>query len=508
MQSRSIIIAVLLIGLGIVFGVILVSSFKGVDVSFAGTDVEIGSKERPLEPGNALVELNNAYRKIAQEVTPSVVFIVTTSTRQADEEGERGWFFHFFGPDMRIPHEERGAGSGVILSKDGYILTNNHVVEGADNDGIEVTLWDNRKFVDAKVIGVDPFTDLAVIKIGANDLNAPRLGNSDDVEVGHMVFAIGNPLGLTSTMTSGIVSALGRQIRIVGGGSPYGIENFIQTDAAVNPGNSGGALVNVYGEVIGINTAIATTNQRYQGYSFAIPINLAKKVAGDIIKYGKVKRGYIGISIETVDSRIAKAVGFDKPKGVFVRDVNPGSGGEEAGIKSGDIILTVDGRDVNTANELQTLVGSRSPGDQVALEVFRDGKTLKRKVTLKPRDDEEETLAARNLRDEEETERDRATDKVTIESLGITVKDLDESMKKEYDVRDGVLVVNVDRNSEAFARGIAANDVIVEVGDVAIESSDQLSDVIGKMKRGDAVLMRLKGPDKRTKYTAVEIPKH
>lgn len=510
MSTKSVVVAVLLIGLGIIFGVVLVSSFKGVDVSFAGTDVTIGSSESPIKPDQALIALNSAMHTISKEVTPAVVYIETKSTVKPEEGDDQGWFHRFFGPDFKMPREQRGAGSGVILTSDGYILTNNHVVEDADEDGIEVTINDNRRFSDAVVVGRDPYTDLAVIKIDAEDLPVPRLGDSDQLEVGHIVFAIGNPLGLTSTMTQGIVSALGRQLRIIAAQTPYGIENFIQTDAAVNPGNSGGALVNIYGEVVGINTAIATTNQRFQGYSFAIPSNLAKKVAGDIIKYGSVRRGYIGVSISTVDDRMAKAVGFDKPKGVFIQDVNPGSGGEEAGLQSGDIILSVDGREVNTANELQTIVGSKSPGDAVMLSVYRKDskKTLNKKVMLKARPDEAET---RNLAEDGSSKRepkDEATvDKVEIAGLGLTLRNLDEKTKKAYELQGGALVESVTPGSEAFQRGLGAKDVIVSIGDEQVESAEQLSKIIRSKDPGDAVLLRVKTEDKRTRYIAVEVPK-
>ena len=218
---------------------------------------------------------------------------------ESDSQEDPSQFFHrFFGPDFKFDMPKRGpevgAGSGVIITANGYILTNNHVVANAKKNGIKVQLFDTREFK-AKLIGTDKYTDLAVIKIDADNLPVAALGNSDDVEVGHIVFAIGAPLGLKSTMTQGIVSALGRNIGIIG--DAYGIENFIQTDAAVNPGNSGGPLVNINGEVIGINSAIATTNARYQGYSFAIPLNLAKQVATDIIKYGKFRRGFLGVQI-------------------------------------------------------------------------------------------------------------------------------------------------------------------------------------------------------------------
>src|SRR3990172_3568989 len=343
MSMKSIVVAVLLIGLGIVFGVVLVSSFKGVDITFAQDPPQIGSKAPAPKINSALQALNEAFHTVAKDVTPSVVYITVKSTGSRDDGGTDR-FFHFFGPEFRLDPQRRtpeiGAGSGVILTTNGYILTNNHVVENADNDGILVKLSDSRE-MKAKLIGVDKLTDLAVIKIDENGLPAPRLGNSDGVEVGHIVFAVGNPLGLTSTMTQGIVSALGRQINIINDGAGYQIENFIQTDAAVNPGNSGGPLIDISGAVIGINTAIATTNQRYQGYSFAIPINLARKVASDLIRYKEVRRGYIGVNIQTVDAVTAKAQGMEKTQGVFIHGVNPGSAGEEAGLKPRDIILSV-----------------------------------------------------------------------------------------------------------------------------------------------------------------------
>jgi len=513
MSTKSIVTAVLLVGLGIVFGVVLVSSYKGVDLSFAGGPVQLGSQSSPPRASGALQSLNEAYAAISKELIPTVVYIEVISTKKSADQQERNPFFHFFGPEFRFdtPRQqpERGAGSGVILTPDGYILTNNHVIQNADADGIEVTLWDNRKFKNAKLIGSDPLTDLAVVKVDAKNLPAPRLGNSDEIEVGHVVFAFGNPLGLMSTMTQGIVSALGRgQLNIIRDGSGYGIENFIQTDAAVNPGNSGGALVNVSGEVVGINTAIASTNQRYQGYSFAIPINIAKKVSSDLIAYGKVRRGYIGVRIETVDARVAKAVGLDTPKGAFVVSVNPGSGGEEAGVQSGDVILSVDGRQVNSSNELQGFIGNRAPGESVALKVYRNKKTLDIRVKLKPRDDEEDAVAAAtDPRKEEVKKKDAGAQTASVESIGLTVRNLDEKLKKEYGVEYGVIVEAVEPNSEAAIRGFAPKDVILSVGEKQVANAAQFAEMFKGLKTGDAVLMRAKGTDKRTKYVAVEIPK-
>lgn len=514
MSTKSIITAIFLIGLGIIFGVVLVSSYKGVDFTLAGGQVQIGSQSSPLKPNSLLQALNDNNSAIAKEMIPTVVFITVTSTQKPSTDQESNRFFHFFGPEFRFENPrqqpERGAGSGVILTADGYILTNNHVVNNADADGIEVTLSDNRKFKNAKIIGKDPFTDLAVIKINAKDLAIPRLGNSDEVEIGHLVYALGNPLGLLSTMTQGIVSAIGRgQLNIIDDGrTGYGIENFIQTDAAVNPGNSGGALVNFRGEVVGINTAIATTNQRFQGYSFAIPINIARKVANDLIAHGKVKRGYIGVRIETVDARIAKAVGFESPKGVFVREVNPGSGGEEAGVMSGDIIISVDGREVNSANELQMLIGNKGPGDKVVLKIFRDKKTIEKRVSLKPREDEEAEPLASNRENKNLPKKETpAPATLKNEQIGVTIRNIDEKIKKEYAIDHGVLVENVESGGEAMLRGIVAKEIILDVGDEKITSIAQFSDIFKRLKVGDAVLLRTKGPDKRIRLIAIEIPK-
>ncbi|MDD8019442.1 MAG: trypsin-like peptidase domain-containing protein, partial [Bacteroidota bacterium] len=331
-MKRSILAAFFFITIGIIFGAVLVSDFDGVNLGLAQQkQVQLGAERKSQKTELNLQAANDAFVKVSKDATPSVVSVIVTTKAVKNPHGEE--FFRFF-PDFKfkMPDEQQsqGSGSGVIVSKDGLILTNNHVIENADDKGIEVVLNDTRRFK-AKLIGTDPLTDIAVIKVDANDLPVAVLGNSDEVQVGQWALAIGNPLGLTSTVTAGIISYIGRSIRIIQ--DSYGIENFIQTDAAVNPGNSGGALVNIYGEVIGINTAIATTNQRYQGYSFAIPINLAKTVATDLILHGKVERGYIGVSISTVDETIAKANGLDKAEGVFVQDV-VGEAAKAAGVKA------------------------------------------------------------------------------------------------------------------------------------------------------------------------------
>ncbi|MFH0992250.1 MAG: trypsin-like peptidase domain-containing protein [bacterium] len=513
MSTRSVIAAILLIGLGIVFGVTLISSFKGVDLSFAGEDVRLGAQTQEKTPHPALKELNEAFNAIGKEVTPTVVFITTESEVSTGSADRNNPMYRFF--DLPTPPEKQkqvGSGSGFLITGDGYILTNNHVVENATANGIEVQLSDHRIFKKAKVVGTDKTTDIAVIKIDAKDLPMPRLGNSDQLEVGHMVFAMGNPgfggsLMLLSSMTQGIVSALGRQLRIIEDNSGLAIEDFIQTDAVVNRGNSGGPLVNINGEVIGINTAIATSTGYYQGYSFAIPINLAKRVAMDIIKYGRFKRGFLGVQIQTVDAAKAKAIGLDRPKGVLIYSVTSDGSAEKAGVKEGDVILAVDGAEVNANNQLQRLIALKSPGETVTLRIFRDGKTIEKRVTLK------ENVSVQNTASNDETDRqaDRErksneVEKAKSDLLGISMKNIDSKIKKEYQIEQGVLIESVDRLGAAAAEGIRPNDVLISLDRQPATSVTQVNDILKKKKPGDSLLMRIKSADKSIKFIAMEIP--
>lgn len=322
MSKKSIIAAGFVVLLSIIFGAVLIANFSGVKVVHSDSQIEFNSTP-PITVNPNVKSLNDAFIEISKTVTPSVVYIEVKSQVGKNENNETPQdpndpFKFFFGPDGQMPDPgpQMGSGSGVIISKDGYIVTNNHVVKGAGEHGIKVVLTDKREF-DAKVVGLDENTDLAVIKIEANDLSVMSLGNSDNIQVGEWVLAVGNPLGLNNTVTAGIVSALGRNIGVNGGG--YAIENFIQTDAAINPGNSGGALVDVNGQLVGINSAIKTNTGYYQGYGFAIPVNIVRTVVEELIKTGKVVRGYIGVQIQTVDETMAKGLGLDKAKGVLVQ---------------------------------------------------------------------------------------------------------------------------------------------------------------------------------------------
>jgi serine protease Do len=507
MSTKSILAAVFLISLGIIFGVVLVSSFKGVDSSFAGEDVKLGAGQPQVRPNATLQALNEAFHEVGKAITPSVVFVQVEMNAEQTSDNDPGDFFHrFFGPDFKFDFPKRapeiGAGSGVIITNSGYILTNNHVVSGAKKNGIKVQLSDTREFK-AKLIGTDKYTDLAVLKIDADNLPVAALGNSDDVEVGHIVFAIGAPLGLKSTMTEGIVSALGRNIGIIG--DEYGIENFIQTDAAVNPGNSGGPLVDIQGRVIGINTAIATTNARYQGYSFAIPINLAKDVATDIIKYGKFRRGYLGIGIKPVDAVTAKAAGLDKVKGVWVETVTKDAAGDKAGIEYGDIILSVDEKAVNSPQALQTVIASKHPGSTVTLQIWRDKKLIECKAVLGSRDEENKTVAEKASNEESNSE-SNAEKIVSVNQIGVSVKALDSGAKKRYDVEKGVLIADVSDLGPAAERGLRKGDVVTDIGDQQVSSPEQFERAIKKLKPGDAVMLRVKGEDKRNRLVPIEIP--
>ncbi|MCK6618695.1 MAG: trypsin-like peptidase domain-containing protein [Cyclobacteriaceae bacterium] len=274
----------------------------------------------------------------------------------------------------------RSSGSGVIVTDDGYIVTNNHVIEDATN--IEVVLNNNQRFY-AKVVGTDPSTDLALLKVRAKNLPFIRYGNSDNVRPGEWVLAIGNPFNLTSTVTAGIVSAKARNIGVLRDRNNLQIESFIQTDAAVNPGNSGGALVNLHGELIGINTAIATSTGQYSGYSFAIPVSLVKKIMDDLLEYGQVQRGLLGVQIENVDATIAEQLNLTISQGVLVRRVNRGSAAEESGIVEGDVITAIDRHPVTSVSEWQEWVARKRPGKTVTVTYIREGKTAEVSARLK-----------------------------------------------------------------------------------------------------------------------------
>jgi serine protease Do len=504
MSKKSIIAAGFVVLLSIIFGAVLIANFSGVKVVHSDSQIEF-STTPPITVNPNVKSLNDAFIEISKTVTPSVVYIEVKSGPQKEEKEQapegNDPFKYFFGPDFQNPDPgpQMGSGSGVIISKDGYIVTNNHVVKGAGEHGIKVVLTDKREF-DAKVIGTDENTDLAVIKIESNDLSVMSLGNSDNIQVGEWVLAVGNPLGLNNTVTAGIVSALGRNIGINGGG--YAIENFIQTDAAINPGNSGGALVDVNGQLVGINSAIKTNTGYYQGYGFAIPVNIVRTVVEELIKTGKVVRGYIGVQIQTVDETMAKGLGLDKAKGVLVQSLQKGGAGEDAGLQAGDVILAVDGREVNASNELQVIINSKRPGDIAKLTVFRDGKTMEKDVTLKPRQEETKQTSQN---DKQEQGINKGISSTTVKPLGISVQDAPSSVTDKLKISGGVIVTSVDKFSDSFLRGLSEGVVIIEANKKRINNASDLNDALSGKSTGDSVLLKVVDKSGQERIIAVKI---
>ena len=323
------------------------------------------------------------FRPAARKVTPAVVHIQSTIEPQ---EGERQNPYRNIPPQLRdffnLPNDRpmprRGAGSGVIISSDGYIVTNNHVIDNADI--VTIVLNDNRSY-QADVIGSDPTTDLALVKIDEIDLPFVEFGNMEDVEVGEWVLAVGNPFNLSSTVTAGIVSATGRSINILR--EQAAVESFIQTDAAINPGNSGGALVNTQGKLIGINTAIASPTGSYSGYGFAVPVDLTKKVVNDLLNYGTVQRGYLGVLVRNIDAQLAEEENLDITRGVYVDSLIANSAAQDAGIRAGDVIVKIDDYAINASPQLISLIAQRRPGDEITLTVIRNGERQNFTATLR-----------------------------------------------------------------------------------------------------------------------------
>lgn len=432
----------------------------------------------------------------AAEVTPAVVYIRTTyaSNDNGNQNELQQLFGDMFGQRMAPQGPEMASGSGVIISPDGYIVTNNHVVDKAEK--IDVVTNDHRHFT-AKVIGTDPNTDLALIKINADNLPIVKFGNSDDVKVGEWVLAVGNPFRLTSTVTAGIVSAKGRDIGIIGSEqdnqnqmTPFGpssnrqgprintgIESFIQTDAAINPGNSGGALVNARGELIGINSAIASQTGSYEGYGFAIPINLAKKVLNDIEKYGAVRRGYLGVSFRELDEDAASALHIDRTSGLYIDQVAPGSGAAKAGLKHGDIITKVNGKPAYESSDLQEPVARLAPGDKINLTYVRGGDTKTATVTLEANAG---NLARHAASAQSATE--------LYNKLGASFRPLSSAEKQKFHVKSGVMVTQVRPGLLFDDTQIPVGSVITGINKQPVNSIDDISSAISNMKGNTLII--------------------
>jgi serine protease Do len=385
------------------------------------------------------------FTKAAALSAPAVVNIKTVENNKRNGAGE----------------ELSSTGSGVIISPDGYIVTNNHVVEGSSE--IEVALNDRRKFI-GKVIGFDKMTDIALVKIEAQNLPAMIFGNSDSLQVGEWVIAVGNPFELNSTVTAGIVSAKARNIDIIEDASS--IESFIQTDAVVNPGNSGGALVNTNGELIGINTAIITHTGQYEGYSFAIPSNLVQKIIRDIKEFGIVQRGFLGISIDDITDEMAKELNLASLEGIYVRNVTAGGAGEEAGLLAGDIIVTCNSTNVKSVPELQELIGRLRPGNAVDVVFWRNGKQQSAKVTL--RNNSNATNAVSSKSDK------------TLKRLGIEFRELSALQKKKLGV-NGVIVNSVNKDGILGGTNMEPGFIITKINSKSIQNIEEANNTLSQL---------------------------
>jgi serine protease Do len=446
-----------------------------------------------------LKNLGDSFSAVADVIRPAVVFIQAES--YSSENPHSGMqlppglqdFFFPQGQQPREPQRRRGTGSGFIISGDGYIMTNNHVVEGATK--VTVRLLDKRQF-EAKVVGRDPQTDVAIIKIDADDLPTATLGNSDDVRIGEWVLAVGNPLGeaFSFTVTAGIVSAKGRMLQGLPNRTTYSIMDFIQTDAAINPGNSGGPLVNVRGEVVGVNSAIASENGYYQGYGFAIPANLARVVGNQLIADGHVRRSILGVAIDDADEADAAYAGFDEVRGVVVEDYSmPNSPAEKAGIEVGDLIVELDGEPVSYVAQLQQLVGFKQPGTNVRVTVVRKG-GQRRTVTVRLIEAPSDEQVAQASPSERDQPREDAAG--TGSALGISVRqppvELADRLGADH---TGLVVMAVEAGSPAQDRlGPARNginDVITHVNGTRVRTVDQFQRAIRAAHPGDIVSLRV-----------------
>lgn len=412
------------------------------------------------------------FVSVANISTPTVVHIKSTSQPTQSGSQQINPFEDFFGPGFRQPQRgpQQSSGSGVIIKENGYIVTNNHVVDNASK--VEVVLDDKRSYV-AEVMGVDPETDLALLKIEEDNLPYLNLGNSDELKVGEWVVAVGNPFNLTSTVTAGIVSAKGRSINLLRQrGGDYAVENFIQTDAAVNPGNSGGALVNTSGELIGINTAIASQTGSYSGYSFAIPINLAKKIINDLKEYGEVKRAILGVSIQDITQELADEKGLVDLNGVYVPSVAEDGSADKAGIKDGDVILRINNVAVNKSSELQEQISKYHPGDKVDVAIIRDGKENVITVTLLSKDGEKEIT---NTVEREEKK-----------VLGAEIENISRDERLSLKIRNGVKISKLG-SGELKKKGVPAGFVVTHIDKKPMYTTQDVENAL-KDKEGSVLI--------------------
>ncbi len=404
--------------------------------------------------------LETDFTVAAELSVNAVVHVKTMYPARRSSQSFDPFYEFFFGrpqaPQQQQAPQQKGSGSGVIISPDGYIVTNNHVIEKSSE--IEIVLNDKRTFK-AKLVGTDPNTDIALLKIDAENLPIIIMGNSDELKIGEWVLAVGNPFNLTSTVTAGIVSAKARNINILGGGMK--IESFIQTDAAVNPGNSGGALVNTHGELIGINTAIASQTGSYSGYSFAVPTSIVAKVVADLKQYGTVQRAVLGVGIAEITQEYADENGLKSLDGVLILHVEDMSSAAIAGIEIDDIVRKINGVDVKTPSQLQEQVARYTPGDKITVEILRKGKTMVLDVELKNRMGTTEIMSSNS----------------DLTELGVTFREVPEKMKKELGLRYGIQIKSLKAGGLMKKAGVGSDFIIVKANNTPISSEEALEEI-------------------------------
>ena len=504
--------------------------FSFADAKHPGKgSVTFGAKEKPaIKSTPDFQAFKTIFADIAEKVIPSVVSVIPTQIDTVvftnnpfyqffgeDPFGGESPFEQFFGapqqpqqprgrqhqqrqqqqqPTKKEYRRQQGLGSGVIVSKEGYILTNYHVVHGADE--LQVKTSDGRTF-DATIVGVDSLSDVAVIKLKGDikNLTVAYIGDSDKLRAGEWVMAVGNPFSLTSTVTQGIVSALGRK---VDNSNLY--QNYIQTDAAINPGNSGGPLVDLDGALSGINTMIVTRSGGFMGIGMAIPINMAKKAMEDIIYEGKVTRGWLGVQIQDVNEAMRNSLGLGERKGVLISDVFKDQPADKAGIKRGDVVLSIDGRPVTNSNELRNTVATLSPGKKTPVMIFRGGKEMALSVILVERD--EGKINNRSSGSGPSQGGEGTVDE--MKKWGIQAGALTDALRQQYSIDsdvNGVVLTSVDQASQAAAEGIQEGDVIEEINKNPITSVKDFTKALKAIKNGDNVMFLIRRGES-TLYTA------
>lgn len=423
------------------------------------------------------------FVQASSKATPAVVHI-KSYYKTSPNDAIHGLFGNPFGAGVR----PQSAGSGVIISEDGYITTNNHVVRNAEK--VEVVLEDKRSY-DAEVVGTDPTTDLALLKIKAQKLPFLNFGSSNDVQVGEWVLAVGNPFNLTSTVTAGIVSAKGRSLNLLN--EEFAIESFIQTDAAVNPGNSGGALINTSGNLVGINTAIASETGSYAGYSFAVPASIVRKVMEDLREYGEVQRGIIGVQIRNINAELAEKAGLKSLDGAYVSGTIAGGAAEASGIKSGDVITEVEGVRIKGSAELQEMIGTYRPGDHVKLLVMRDNSPMDIEVVLRNREGKT-TLSATKEQQISEGRSSRNDFGAKLESIGF-------KEKADFGLENGVKVLEIDEG-KLFDAGIEPGFIITRINKNYVETPKEVEKLIAESEGG--ILIEGVTPSGKKRFYAFE----